>query len=126
MTIVAIACAATAAGRGVPRLYRMDLEGYLGPPATSRKEEADLVLGCNRKTLRFQVTNGRLLGGSALMADVYERVAPYKPNFLLRGPKDLLSRCEGFKDGDRIRLLGAWRAGSRDLLLSDLEREPPQ
>ena len=125
--LVAAATTASARPMGVgSTLQRLQLEGYIGPPAQGRPEEADLQLSCDGKTQRFQVTKGKLLSGTQLIANVYDRVRPYKPNFFVRGPQDLVNRCVDAKPGDHLRMSGAWRGGGRDLYVSAIEPFNPE
>lgn len=129
MAAALLAAAASASARRMAigtTLQRMQLDGYIGPPPEGRYEEADLQLSCQGKTQRFQVTKGQLLGGDQLIANVYDRVRPYRPNFILQGPKELLARCAEAKPGDHLRVVGAWRGGSRNLIVSSIEPFKPE
>jgi hypothetical protein len=124
-----LTAAATASARRIGvggTLQRLQLDGYIGPPAEGRVEEADLLLSCEGKNQRFQVTKGQLLGGTLLIANVYDRVRPYRPNFIVRGPKELVTRCAEAKPGDHLRVMGAWRGGSRDLYVNSVEPFKPE
>ena len=128
-TALLAAAASASAHRGAfvgSTLQRLQLDGYIGPPPEGRYEEADLQLSCQGKTQRFQVTKGQLLGGDLLIASVYDRVRPYRPNFILQGPKELLARCAEAKPGDHLRVVGAWRGGSRNLNVSSIEPFKPE
>lgn len=103
------------------RLYKLRLDGYVGDPPEGRRERADLQLRAGQKTLRFQVTTATVLSGEVMASTIFSRVRPYRPNFILRGQAALVGRVEGAAPGDRLRIVGAWRPGSRDLLLSSVE-----
>ena len=117
---------ATAVGSAyaLPRGFRIRLEGYLGPPPDGRREEADLTLRVGKQDLRFQVTKATMLSGG-LAAEVFDRVEPYKPNFTLRGAKELLARVAGTPPGKRHVIVGQGRYGTRDLLVGSVEGDAP-
>ena len=117
---------ATLAGsaHALPRAFRIRMEGYVGAPPEGRREEADLTLRVGKGDVRFRVTKGTMLSGG-LAADVYKLVEPYKPNFTLRGPKELLARVSGSPPGKRIVIVGQGRYGTRDLLVGSVEADAP-
>jgi hypothetical protein len=115
---------ATADGRTGPRLHRLRLDGYVGPPPEGRRERADLQLRAGGKNVRFQVTAATVLSGKTTASTIFSRVRPYTPNFILRGPQPLLAQVEDAAPGARLRIAGGWRPGSRDLLLSSIETLP--
>ena len=102
------------------RMVRLRMEGYVGPPPEGRREEADLTLRVDKTDQRFQVTKATLLSGG-LASNVFDRVAPYKPSFVLRGPPELLSRVGDAMPGTRLIIVGQWRAGARDLMVGSIE-----
>ena len=77
-----------------------------------------------KSDLRFQVTKATMLSGG-LASDVFQRVEPYKPNFTLRGPKELLARVTATPPGKRIVILAQGRYGTRDLLVGSVEGDAP-
>jgi hypothetical protein len=117
---------ATLAGatHALPRAFRIRMEGYPGPPADGRREEADLTLRVGKADVRFQVTKATMLSGG-LAADVFDRVEPYKPNFTLRGPKELLARVTATPPGKQLVIIGQGRLGTRDLLVGSVESDAP-
>jgi len=110
--------------RPIRRIFRLRMEGYVGAPAEGRREQADLTLGVDTKKQRFQVTKATLLSDDGLPADVFDRVKPYEPNFILRGPKELLARVGEAVSGTRLVISGEWIEGSRDFLLASVEADP--
>jgi hypothetical protein len=115
---------AIADGRTGPRLHRLRMDGYVGPPPKGRRERADLLIRAGKKDLRFQVTAATVLSGDVLPSAIFARVRPYRPNFILRGPQGLLEQVADAAPGARLRILGGWRPGSRDLLVSSVETPP--
>jgi len=112
---------AVADARSGPRLFRLTLEGYVGAPPEGRRERADLRLRAGKTDVRFQVTEARVSSSSMLPSTIFNRVRPYRPNFILRGPRELIERVEKAAPGDHLRIVGGWRSGTRDLLLSSVE-----
>ena len=119
--IAVLVPSAAAARRAGPRLYGLRLDGYVGPPPEGRREMADLRMRASGKDVRFQVTAATVLSGKLLPANVFSRVRPYRPNFILRGPQELLARVADAEPGARLRIMGKWRPGSQDLLVSSIE-----
>src|SRR5262245_1978995 len=112
-----------AAARVGTRIYTLKLNGYVGQPPSNGREMADLRLRAAGEDVRFQVTSARILSGSSMApANVFNQVRPYRPNFILRGPKDQLARVAHAPRGIVLRITGHWRPGSRDLLVSSVER----
>jgi len=108
-----------------PRLFTLRLEGYVGDPPEGRRERADLSLRAGEKDLRFQVTRAIETSGNMMPSQIFSRVRPYRPNFILRGKQEMLQRLENAAPGDRFRIVGGWRSGSRDLLVSSVETMEP-
>src|SRR5262245_47918738 len=81
-----------ASGRAGSSLQRLRIDGYVGPPPEGRREMADLVLRAGGKDVRFQVTAATVISGNLHAANVFNRVRPYRPNFILRGSKSLLAQ----------------------------------
>src|SRR5215475_8775409 len=100
-----------ASGRAGPRLYRLRIDGYVGPPPEGRREMADLSMRAGKKDVRFQVTAATVLSGSMHAANVFNRVRPYRPNFILRGSQALLGQVGDAADGSRLRIPGAGLSG---------------
>jgi hypothetical protein len=110
-----------AEARSAPRPLRLNLDGYVGDPPEGRRERADLRLQAGSTEVRFQVTRARVSSSTILPTTVFNRVRPYRPNFILRGPRELIQRVAKAAPGDRLHIMGAWRSGTRDLLLSSVE-----
>ena len=104
-----------------PRLYMLHLNGYVGDPPEGRRERADLRLRAGQTEVRFQVTGATVTSGDILPSTIFNRVRPYRPNFVLRGKRELIERVEHAAPGDHLRIQGGWRPGSRDLLVSSVE-----
>ncbi len=113
---------AAAEARNVgPRMYSLRMDGYVGAPPRDGRNLADLQIRAASKTRRFQVTGAKVLSGSALPANVFSAVRPFRPNFILRGPQSAIERFATASPGDRFRILAKWRPGSKDLLVSSIE-----
>jgi hypothetical protein len=123
--LIGLTLVAPAAYARMSRMFHLRLEGYAGPPPEGRREEADLTLRVGEADQRFQVTKGTLLSGGGLASQVFDRVAPYKPNFILRGPKELLARVTDAPPGRRLVITGEWRAGMRDFFVGSVEDGTP-
>jgi len=107
--------------RSAPRPLRLTLDGYVGDPPEGRRERADLRLQAGSTEVRFQVTRSRVSSSTMLPTTIFNRVRPYRPNFILRGPRELIQRVAKAAPGDRLRIGGGWRSGSRELLLASVE-----
>ena len=112
---------AVADARTGTRLFRLNLEGYVGDPPAARREQADLQLRAGQTNVRFQVTRATVSSSDILPSTIFSRVRPYRPNFILRGPRELIQRVAKAAPGDHLRIVGGWRSGTRDLLLSSVE-----
>jgi hypothetical protein len=111
--------------RGVRRAVMLRMEGYFGPPPEGRREEADLVLRIGDADRPFQVTRARIVSGDGLASQVFDRVAPYKPSFIVRGPEELLKRLREAPQGARLAVTAQWIAASRNLLVGSVDPVPP-
>ena len=107
--------------RSAPRPLRLTLDGYVGDPPEGRRERADLRLQAGSTEVRFQVTRSRVSSSTMLPTTIFNRVRPYRPNFILRGPRELIQRVAKATPVDRLRIVGGWRSGSRELLLASVE-----
>ncbi len=121
--MVAALMPAGAAGRVGPRMCTLRMDGYVGEPPSDRREMADLRLRAAGENVRFQVTSAKVLTGSMHAANVFNQVRPYRPNFILRGPRDQLARVANAPRGAVLRISGRWRPGSQDLMVSSVERK---
>lgn len=121
--VAALMPAAAGAVRVGPRMYTLRMDGYVGQPAPGRREMADLRIRAAGEDVRFQVRSARVLTGGMSAANVFNQVRPYRPNFVLRGPKDQLRRLANAPRGAVLRISGRWRPGSQDLLVSSVERK---
>ena len=119
--LAAVLPGAVATARVGPRLYSLRIDGYVGPPPEGRRERADLQLRVSGKNVRFQVTGATVISGNMLAANIFNQVRPYRPNFILRGSKSVLARVANAEPGAHLRILGQWRPGSRDLMVSSVE-----
>jgi hypothetical protein len=97
------------------------MDGYVGDPPAGRRERADLRLQAGQKDVRFQVTSARVSASSILPSTIFSRVRPYRPNFILRGKRELIEQVGKAAAGDHLRIVGGWRSGTRDLLLWSVE-----
>ena len=122
--MVAFLPAGVASARMAGTPYRLRMDGYVGPPPEGRNEIADLLIRAGSKDVRFQVTRATVLSGDTMAATIFRRVRPFSPNFFLRGPQELVAKVEGAAPGDRLRIVGMWRPGSRDLMVATVEPQP--
>ena len=125
VAIVAWSLSTTVAGGRVlpsPIIVRMD--GYLGPPPEGRREIADLSLRAGQQDVRFQVTAARVVNGGITASAMFQQVRPFRPNFTLRGTPELIGTVADATPAARLRIIGTWRRGSRDLFLSSIEALP--
>jgi len=114
-----------AGGRVLPSPIQVRMEGYVGPPPERRREIADLQLRAGQKDIRFQVTAARVLNGGITASQMFQQVRPFRPNFTLRGTAELIATVADAALAARLRMIGTWRRGSRDLFLSSVEALPP-
>ncbi len=122
LLLLAAACAVAPPPAGAAlRRVRLRIDGYLGAPPEGKREDADLTLRVGATDYRFQVTHAIVLGGGGFAADVFERRRPYKPTFILRGPKELLDRFTSAKSAARLRIIGTWLVGQPDFLVASIE-----
>ena len=121
--VASVLAGSTADGR-VGGLHRLRLDGYVGPPPEGRRERADLSLRAGEKDVRFQVTSATVLSGDVTASSIFSRVRPFRPNFILRGKQDVLREVADASPGTRLRIIGGWRPGSRDFLVSSIETRP--
>lgn len=66
-----------------------------------------------------------MLSGNMTASSIFSRVRPQRPNFILRGPQAPIERVASAPPGDRLRIVGAWRPGARDLLVSSVDALEP-
>lgn len=116
--------ATVAGGRVLPGPIQVRMEGYVGPPTERRREIADLQLQAGQQDVRFQVTAARVLNGGITASQMFQDVRPFRPNFRLRGTPELIATLADAALAARLRIIGTWRRGSRDLSLSSVEALP--
>lgn len=119
VALASLAIARAANGQRVVPI-RLRIDGYIGKPPEGRDEMADLVLRCNERDYRFQVTDALVLYGEALASNVFAAVRPYKPSFFLRGPKSLLAKFADTPPGAHMRIIGQIVGPSRNLLVGEI------
>ena len=110
--------------RLLPNPVMLRMEGFVGPPPKGRREVADLTLGVARQRIQFQVTNATVLSGGTTARNVFRQVRPHRPNFTLQGASELIATVANAAPAARLRMVGTWRPGSRQLLLSSVEALP--
>jgi hypothetical protein len=111
-------------GRG-PQIELLRLDGRLGPARPDDRGTEDLTLQSGKEELHFQLTDLRVLNGGRLAGSVLSAVRPYRPNFFLHGPDELLRKLRAAGPNDAVRLMGYLRRGTRDLMVSEVEVSPP-
>jgi hypothetical protein len=122
--LASLVIASAADARGLPVRLRMD--GYIGKPPEGRLEMADLVLRCDGRDYRFQVTDALLLSGQGLASNLFDAVRPYRPSFFLRGPKSLLKKFAGTAPGIHMRIIGQTVGGTRELMVGEIIPAPDE
>jgi hypothetical protein len=141
--VVALALLAMAAGvaaqggarplpnAGPPLLLK--LEGVIQPSKAAATGIGFTVtsfafLGGKSQTERWLgVTKARTVGGDQPLdgKDVLAVVAPFTPNFLVVGPKDLVAQLRDAPPGTAVRIEGLVNRGSRTYFLRRVERDVP-
>ena len=122
VALVAAVLPGPAAPTAGPRAHRLRMDGYVGPPSGERRREmANLLIRAGKKDVRFQVTAATVLSGGMLASQIFSRVRPYRPNFILRGPEKVIGPFEHAEPGTQLRITGVWRAGGRDFMVSSIE-----
>ncbi len=124
--VVALLPGGVASARMAGTPYKLRMDGYVGAPPKGRNEIADLQIRAGAKDVRFQVTRATVLSGNTMPATIFRRVRPYRPNFFVRGSQELVSKVENAADGDRLRIIGIWRPGSRNLMVATVEPQPAE
>src|SRR5262249_61605055 len=112
--LAAVLPAAVATARVGPRLTSLRIDGYVGPPPEGRRERADLQLRVSGKDVRFQVTGATVLSGNMLAANIFHPVRPYRPNFIVRGQRDLIGNVSSAERWEGLRVLGLARPVTRE------------
>ena len=97
--------------------------GHPGGPG-KRTAAAALTLDVRGRTIRFQVERVEVLKGDVLGAEVLAELSPYNPSLRLRGAPPILAKLEASTAHDEVQITGWHRAGSRDLLVSDIQVSP--
>jgi len=129
LAVLALACVASIAWAdgtrsGTGRLVMIRFQGWVGPPPEGRLAEADLLMQHRQTRVRFQVDHAFVLSGDVLQ--VFEDVRPYKPNFELDGPPELLARIDGAHEGNRLEITGMHRFGTQRLQVTAVETPKPR
>ena len=114
---------------GPPLLLR--LEGVIQPTRAAAEQTGFTVTslalpGESAEVQRWLgVTKARTMGGDQPLngKDVLAVVAPFTPNFLVVGPKDLIARLRDAPPGTAVRLEGLVSRGSRTYYLRRVERD---
>jgi hypothetical protein len=73
------------------------------------------------------VNEAKTVGGDQPLdgKDVLEQVEPFKPNFLVAGSDDLITRLRNATPGTHVRIEGLVERGSRTYQLRRVETQPP-
>lgn len=124
MAALAAPASARRLGR-VPQIELLRFEGRVGAPRPDDKGTTDLQLGHGKKEYRFQLKELRVLSGGRLPGSVLAEVSPYRPNFFLRGADAMVQRLAEAGAEDSVTIMGYRRAGSRDLMVTEVEVTPP-
>jgi hypothetical protein len=105
-------------------IERIRIEGYLGTPQP-RSGTTDLTLGHKVKIYRFQLTRLQVLFGNEPYSHILADVQPYRPNFVLYGPKSEMRKLDTAQLGERIEITGTIHEGGRNVLVQDIKVGPP-
>ncbi len=103
---------------------RISLEGRWGPPASPSGAPV-LTLGYRATIYEFQLVRLRVLTGSVLYSRILADVQPYRPNFLLRGPRAEMRKLAAIRPGEHVVIIGWIPAGGNDVLVSSILVVPP-
>jgi len=113
---------------GPPLLLRLEGALEASPDAARGKgfTVVSLALLGSDEQRWLAVTEARTFGGDQPLSgkDVIDLVAPFRPNFLLAGPAELMSALRGVPPGARVRIEGLVDPGSRTYYLRRVERDP--
>ena len=141
-SIAVLACLAVAGGAaaqhvpgvsgafpGPPLILK--LEGVIQPTKSAAERSGSTVTsfafaGSPAREVRWLgVTKARTVGGDQPLdgKDVLALVAPFTPNFLVVGPKELVARLRDAPPGTAVRVEGLVHRGSRTYLLRRVDRD---
>ena len=137
-----LAVAAGAAAQGVPGIsgpvpggppLLLKLEGVIQPTRAAAAHTGFTVTslafaGAPTDAQRWLgVTKARTVGGDQPLdgKDVLALVAPFTPNFLVVGPKELVVQLRDVPPGTAVRIEGLVNRGSRTYFLRRVERDVP-
>ena len=143
LATVALALLATAAGAAAQRApgvpgpvpggppLLLKLEGVIQPTEAAAKRTGFTVtslafLGAKTEAQRWLgVTKARTVGGDQPLdgKDVLAVVAPFTPNFLVVGPKELVAQLRDAPPGTAVRIEGLVNRGSHTYFLRRVERD---
>ncbi len=137
-SIVVVALLATATGAAAQRVppfpappLLLKLEGVIQPTKAAAERTGFTVTslafaGAPTGEQRWLgVTKARTVGGDQPLdgKDVLAVVAPFKPNFLVVGPKELVAQLHDAPPGTAVRIEGLVNRGSRTYFLRRVERD---
>ena len=114
---------------GPPLLLRLEGVIQLTKPAAERTGSTVASFAFAgapaRETRWLGVTKARTFGGDQPLdgKDVLAAVAPFTPNFLVVGPKELVARLRDAPAGTAVRVEGLVHRGSRTYLLRRVEHD---
>jgi len=103
-----------------PEVNLIRFEGHLGPPQPSDRGGTNLWLNHGGKEYRFQLTRLRVLTGTRMASRIIADVQPYRPSLFLRGAETMTQRLVTARPSDRIQINGYLRAGTRDLMVTEV------
>ena len=132
---VAIAAALIAAAAGAQRWERGSLEppdlveltGHVGKPAPGEKGGWDISLGIGLSppVYDFHLSGMRILNSGRLPLTVLSQLEPYKPTFFLFGNPQERAALEAATPADTVVITGYRRVGSRNLMVTGVQVQPP-
>ena len=117
---------------GGPALL-LKLEGVIQPTRAAAQRTGFTVTslafagGSTDERRWLGVTKARTVGGDQPLdgKDVLAVVAPFTPNVLVVGPKDLVAQLRDAPPGTAVRIEGLVNRGSRTYFLRRVERDVP-
>ena len=142
VALALLAIAAVAAAQRVPGVsgpfpggppLLLKLEGVIQPTRAAVQRTGFTVAslafagGSTDERRWLGVTKARTVGGDQPLdgKDVLAVVAPFTPNFLVVGPKDLVAQLRDAPPGTAVRVEGLVNQGSRTYFLRRVERDVP-
>lgn len=133
--LAVVALLAAALVRGQTTEYRGSLEppdvieltGHVGKPAPGESGGWDITLGVgfSSAVYDFHLTGMRILNSGRLPLSVLSSLEPYRPTLFVFGHHDQRAALAAATPSDTLIITGYRRVGSRTLMLTGLQVQPP-